>query len=206
MPIASRPRFSVLPVRPAAQNRISVLSCLPDLRCSTTPSSSSSTVGVILAVADQHAAVAQVVAQSVDDLVVEELQQLVARVDQVHLDAQVAEHRSVFAADDAGAVNRDGARRIAEPQDRVAVEHARPAEVDIRRAIRPRTGGDDRRSRPSARACRRIGRRLPACARRESGRARERSARCCVRRSRAASRPVSRSPRRPCAAVRETRR
>ena len=62
---------------------------------------------VLLAVADQRAFLAEVIAQGVADLVVEKLQQLVARVDQVQLAAQVAEHRGIFAADDARPVDRD---------------------------------------------------------------------------------------------------
>ena len=98
---------------------------------------------VALAVPDDRTAIAEVVGQGVDDLVVEELEQLVARVDQVHLDPQVAEHRGVFAADHAGAVDGDRLRRMVEVEDRVAVEDARMAEVDVRRAIGARAGGED---------------------------------------------------------------
>ena len=133
--------------------------------------------------ADQHAQVAHVVGQGVDDFVVEKFQQLVAGVDQVDLDAQVAKHRRVFAADDAGAVDRDRLRREVEVQDRVAVENARMAEIDVGRTIGPRAGGNARTRRPSAVACRRSPSRLRPCARRRTAPGRRRSARDCARKT-----------------------
>ena len=65
---------------------------------------------VFFAVADQHAAFAQVVGQRVDDFVVEKRQQLVTGVDQVDLDAQATKDRGILAADHPGAVDGDAAR------------------------------------------------------------------------------------------------
>jgi hypothetical protein len=99
-------------------------------------------------VADDDALFAQVVAERVGDLVVEEGQQPVAGVHQVHLDVQVAHDGGVLAADDAGAVDGHAARRVLEPQHRVAVEHARVREVHVRRMVGARAGGDDDMVRP----------------------------------------------------------
>jgi hypothetical protein len=59
-----------------------------------------------LAVPDQYPALAKGVGERIDDLVVEERKELVARVDQIHLDPQVAKDRGVFAADHPGAARR----------------------------------------------------------------------------------------------------
>ncbi len=67
---------------------------------------------VFLAMADQDAssrASGYAKPKRIGDLVVEKLQQLVPRVDQVDLDPQVAKHRRVLATNNAGPVNRDRA-------------------------------------------------------------------------------------------------
>ncbi|MCY1350667.1 hypothetical protein D9M69_369030 [compost metagenome] len=98
---------------------------------------------VLLVVTDQHVVVAQVVAEGVGDLVVEEAEQLVAVVDQVHQHTQAAEDRGVLGADHPGTVDDDAARRVGQAEDGVAVVDTRMVKVDIRRTIGARTGGDD---------------------------------------------------------------
>ncbi|MNF52575.1 hypothetical protein D3C84_339250 [compost metagenome] len=98
---------------------------------------------VLLVVTDQHVVVAQVVAEGVGDLVVEEAEQLVAVVDQVNQYAQATEDRGVLGADHPGAVDDDAARRMGQAEDGVAVVDARMVEVDIRRTVGARAGGDD---------------------------------------------------------------
>ncbi len=66
---------------------------------------------VVLTMANQHTLLAQMVGQRVDDFIVEKSEQLVARVDEIDLDAQAAKNRRVLAADDPCAVNRNAARR-----------------------------------------------------------------------------------------------
>ena len=100
---------------------------------------------VLFVVADERAELTQMVGEGVDDLVVEKLEQLAARVDQVELDAERAKDRGVLAADDAGAVDRDRLRRGSQAEDRLAVEDAWVGEVDVGRPIRARPGGDDGR-------------------------------------------------------------
>ena len=95
---------------------------LPDLQVQDHAVVAGLHAGVLLVVADEDALVAQVVAEGVDDFVVEEREQPVAGVDQVHLDVEAGEDRRVLAADDAGAVDGDGARGVAQVQDRVAVK------------------------------------------------------------------------------------
>jgi hypothetical protein len=48
----------------------------------------------------------------------------------------------ISAADHAGAVDRNRARRLAQAQHGVAVDHPRMVEVDVVGAIRPRSGRD----------------------------------------------------------------
>src|SRR5687767_5916639 len=88
---------------------------------------------VLLAVANQSAALAKVVAQGVADFVVQEFEKLLPRVDEVELAAEVAEHRGIFAADDAGAVDRDRFGRVAQAENRIAVEDSRMLEIHVRR-------------------------------------------------------------------------
>ena len=98
---------------------------------------------VFFAVADQHPALAQVIGERVDDFVVEEGEQLVPGVDQVHLDAQAAEDRRVLAADHPGPVDRDAARRLLQSQHGVAVDDARMRKIDVRRPVGARPRGED---------------------------------------------------------------
>ncbi|MCY1346150.1 hypothetical protein D9M69_322290 [compost metagenome] len=98
---------------------------------------------VLLVVTDQHVVVAQVIAQGVGNLVVEEAEQLVAVVDQIHQHAQAAEDGGVFGPDHTGSVDDDPARRVGQTEDGVTVVDARVVEVDISRTVGTRTGGDD---------------------------------------------------------------
>jgi hypothetical protein len=91
--------------------------------------------GVGLAVADEGALIAEVIGEGVGDLVVEEGEEAVALVDEVELAAEAAEDRGVLAADDAGAVDGDGARGVIEGEDGVRVEDPR-----VRRNRRRRGG------------------------------------------------------------------
>ena len=67
---------------------------------------------VFLVVTHQHAVVAQVVGQRVGNLVIQEGQQTITRIDQVDLDAKAGEDRGVLGADDTGAVDDQRARRV----------------------------------------------------------------------------------------------
>src|SRR5436190_19817337 len=97
------------------------------------------------AVPDQHAPFAQMIGQRIGDLVIEKLQQLIPRVDQVDFDPQVAKYRGVLATDHAGAVNRNRLRSERQIEDRLAVENARMTEVDVGRSIGTRPDGKYKR-------------------------------------------------------------
>ena len=98
---------------------------------------------VFLVVTNEHIVVLQVIAQGVGDLVVEEAEQLVAVVDQVHQHAETTEDGGVFAADHPGTIYDQPARGMGQRQDGVAVVDARMAEVHVHRAIGSRAGSDD---------------------------------------------------------------
>jgi hypothetical protein len=97
----------VLPVRPLAQRSTSLLHALAALEVQHHAVVEGLDQLALLVVADDAALVAEVVREGVDDLVVEDREQLVAGVDEVHLHPEGAEHRRVLAADDAGAVDGD---------------------------------------------------------------------------------------------------
>ena len=86
---------------------------------------------VLFVVANEHALIAEVVAKGIDNLVIEEREQLLAAVDEVHLDAEVAEDRRVLAADHARAIDGHGVRCVIELEDRVAVADPRIREVQL---------------------------------------------------------------------------
>src|SRR5690606_13998059 len=75
-------------------------------------------LGVLFVVAQQYAAIAQMIRERVDNLVIEKFQQLAARINQINLAAQVAKHRRVLATHHAGAIDRDGMRRVSQAEDR----------------------------------------------------------------------------------------
>ena len=92
---------------------------------------------------NQHALVSQMISQGIDDLVIQERQQAIAGIDEVHLHAEVAEHRGVFAADDARAIDGDRLGRLFEPQDRITIANTPVGEVHSRRMVRARARGED---------------------------------------------------------------
>ncbi|MNC13758.1 hypothetical protein D3C75_615120 [compost metagenome] len=96
---------------------------------------------VLLVVTDQHVVVAQVIAQRIGNLVIQEAEQLVAVVDQVDQHAQATEDRRIFTTDDPGSVDDHSPRGVAEVEDGVAVVDPRMAEVDIGRTVGTRAGG-----------------------------------------------------------------
>ena len=66
-----------------------------------------------------------------------EAEQTIAIVDQVDLDPQTAENRSIFAADDPGAIYDQGSWSMVELEDGIAIVDARMVEVHIGRTVRP---------------------------------------------------------------------
>ncbi|EAU65622.1 hypothetical protein STIAU_6500 [Stigmatella aurantiaca DW4/3-1] len=97
----------------------------------------------LLLVADEHALFAQVVGERIGDLIVQEGQEPVARVDQIHLHPEHAEHGRVLAADDARPIDEHRHRRLVHREDGVRVEDARVGEVQLRWAVGARARGDD---------------------------------------------------------------
>src|ERR1700736_3647945 len=85
----------------------------------------------------------QVMAELVDDFVVDERQQAVALVDQRHPNAESGKDAGIFASDHAGSDNRQGPREPVELQDVVAGENPLAIEWNIRGAGGFRPGGDD---------------------------------------------------------------
>ncbi len=83
------------------------------------------------------------VTQRLGNFRVEETQQLIAVVHQLHQNTQATEDRRVLTADHAGTVDDQFARGVAQAKDGVAIVDTRVMEIDIRRAIRARPGGDD---------------------------------------------------------------
>ncbi len=96
----------------------------------------------LFVVADHHPVVPEVVRERIRHLLIEERQQAVAGVDQIHLDVQAAEDRRIFAADHPGAVNDDVARLMAQFENGVAVVDAWVIEIDAGRMVRTRAAGD----------------------------------------------------------------
>src|SRR5579859_2527756 len=76
----------------------------------------------LFAQAHGYAAVAQVIAEGFDNLLVGELKQPVAFFDQRDADAEDGEHAGVFDADDAAADYDQGARQLGQVHDLVAVD------------------------------------------------------------------------------------
>lgn len=98
---------------------------------------------VVFVVAHGDVVVAEVIAQGLGDFRVEEAQQLAAVVHQFHQHTQAAEDRGVLATDHAGAVDDQLARGVPQAQDGVAIVDTRVVEIDVGRAIRARSSGDD---------------------------------------------------------------
>ena len=100
-----------------------------------------------LAVSNSDTRITHAVAECVDDFVVEKLKQLVSGIDQIQFHVEVAEHRRVFAADNARSIDGHRSRSVFEIQDRVAVEDSRMAEVDVAGAVWSRSCRNDERFR-----------------------------------------------------------
>ena len=96
----------------------------------------------LLAEAEGHADVAQVVLQRLGDLVVAEVEQAVALLDHGHLGAERREHGRVLDADHAAADDDERARQVRQLQDAVGVEHRRVVELDRLRPVRARADRD----------------------------------------------------------------
>ncbi len=91
----------------------------------------------------RHPVFAQVMAELVDDFVVDERQQPVALVDQGDPNAESGKDAGIFAADHAGADHRQCPRQPVELQDVVAGENPLAIERNVRRTGGFRPGGDD---------------------------------------------------------------
>lgn len=98
---------------------------------------------VVFVVAHGDVVVAEVIAQGLGDFRVQEAQQLAAVIHQLHQHTQAAEDRGVFATDHASAVDDELTRGVTQAQDGVAIVDTCMVEIDVGRAIRARTGGDD---------------------------------------------------------------
>ncbi len=96
-----------------------------------------------LVVPNHHALVAQVVAEGIGDLVVEEGQQPVAGVDQIDLHIEIGEDRRILAADHPGAVDGDPPGRLVHLQHPVAVDDVRITKVDVLGPVGSRSGRHD---------------------------------------------------------------
>ena len=98
---------------------------------------------VLFVMAHGDVVVAEVVAQRLGNFRVQEAEQLVAVVHQFHQHPEATEDRGVFTADHAGAVDDQFARGVTQAQDGVAIVDTRVEEIDIHRAVRARTRGDN---------------------------------------------------------------
>ncbi|EHB39837.1 hypothetical protein SEENIN0B_04387 [Salmonella enterica subsp. enterica serovar Infantis str. SARB27] len=72
---------------------------------------------ILFIVANNHAAIPEMVRERVGHLLIEKGQQAIAGVDQIHFHIHTAEDGRIFAADNAGAVNNNVARFMVETQD-----------------------------------------------------------------------------------------
>ena len=91
---------------------------------------------VLFIVANDHAAVPEVIGERVGHLLIEKRQQTIAGVDQIHFDFHSPEDRRIFAADHPGTVDDHMARFVMQAENRVAVINARMMEVDVCRMVR----------------------------------------------------------------------
>ena len=98
---------------------------------------------VLLVVSDQHPLFTQVIAQRIHDLVVQEGQQTVQAVNQVHLDLQTSENGCILAADHPRSVDCHRPGMFLKRHYRIAVHNARMREIHVRRVVWPCTGGND---------------------------------------------------------------
>lgn len=82
-------------------------------------------------VADANAGIAHVIGEGIADFVIEKFKHAGAGVDEIEFDVEVSEHGCIFAADDAGTINRHGFGCFRKVQNGVAVEDTGVAEVNI---------------------------------------------------------------------------
>ena len=80
--------------------------------------------------------------EALHDLLVQEREELLPRVDERDLRAERREHAGVLAADDARRRARRAGREAADAEDFVGVVDVVVGEVDVLRSERPRAGGD----------------------------------------------------------------
>ena len=107
--------MSVAATRPAENSTMSATRRLPDSRCSTARGGGPSATSMDsdrFAEAERDVAIAHLVDQLVDDLVVEELERPLAPLDERDPHAERGEHRGVLDADDAGADDGHRARQL----------------------------------------------------------------------------------------------
>ena len=99
-------------------------------------------LGVIFIMPNHHPIVAQVIAEGINNLIIQKGEQPIARINKVDLDAQAAKDRRIFTANDAGPKNRDrtGIARVG--QDRVTIQNARVGKINVNRVVGPCAGGD----------------------------------------------------------------
>jgi len=74
-----------------------------------------------------------VIRKRIDDFVIQELKQLVSRIDEINLAAKVAKHRCILSANNASAINGDRCGLFLKVKDGVAVENSRMVKVNARR-------------------------------------------------------------------------
>ena len=97
----------------------------------------------LFAQAQGDAAVAQVIAEGLDDLPVGEFEQPVAFFDERDADAEDGEHAGVFDADDAAADDDQGAGQFGQVENLVAVDDGAAVDGDLGRSGGPGADGDD---------------------------------------------------------------
>ena len=87
-------------------------------------------------------AVAEIMHELLDQLLVDEVEESRTRLDQRHGDVERAENRRIFDADDAGPDDREAARQLLQIDDLVAVEDIDAVEGHIVGPERTRAAGD----------------------------------------------------------------
>src|SRR5690606_2093939 len=97
----------------------------------------------LLVVPNHAPLLAQVVRERFRDLIVQERQQAIVRVDEGDLRTEVDENGRILAPDHACALDRGGKRVLTVTEDRIAVAHAWMGKIELRRMIGARAGRDD---------------------------------------------------------------
>ena len=94
-------------------------------------------LGKALVMPNDHAGLAHLITERINDFVIQKLQELGSSIHQIYFDPKIAEHRRILAADYACPVNGDRLRFHVQVQDRVAIEDSGMTEVDSLWAKRP---------------------------------------------------------------------